>query len=314
MLRKYPAFCLALLLTALLALPARRAAAQGGELLADVTVKAENVTITDPQLLTQMKTDVTQFLNNRRWTNDVYKPEERIKCSFYIGITSIPTNGQYIATARVFSRRPVYGTSYETTLMSYAESWKFTYLPGQPLDFSENSYVNNLSSILSFYALTVIGMDQDSFAPLGGSRTFDRARNILQAAASQNQDGDEGWKDTGKRDQRSRYWLLNGLQDPQLQALRSASYVYYRQGLDVFIQKPDDARAGIFAALQGVKEAAERRPGSTLIKAFFDPKTDEITNLYRGSNSADLKQNVVALLQEVDPTSSVKYQAILQPK
>ncbi|MCC3158753.1 DUF4835 family protein [Hymenobacter sp. 15J16-1T3B] len=312
MLRNYPAICLSLLLTALLALPARRAAAQ--ELLAEVTVKAENVTITDPQLLNSMKNDVSQFLNNRRWTNDVYKPEERIKCSVYIGITSIPTNGQYIATARVFSRRPVYGTSYETTLMSYAESWKFTYLPGQPLDFSENSYVNNLSSILSFYALTIIGMDQDSFAPLGGSRTFDRARNIMQAAAAQNQDGDEGWKDNGKRDQRSRYWLLSGLQDPQLQALRSASYSYYRQGLDVFIQKPEDARTSIFIALQGVKESAERRPGSTLIKAFFETKADEIANLYRSSTSAELKQSVVALLQEVDPTSSAKYQVILQPK
>lgn len=313
MLRKYPAF-FGLLLTVLLALPRHRAAAQGGELLADVTVKAENVTITDPQLLTQMRNDVTQFLNNRRWTNDVYKPEERIKCSIYIGITAIPQNGSYVATARVFSRRPVYGTSYESTLMSYAESWKFTYLPGQPLDFSENSYVNNLSSILSFYALTIIGMDQDSFAPLGGSRTFDRARNIMQAAAGGNQDGDEGWKDNGKRDQRSRYWLLSGLQDPQLEALRSAAYAYYRQGLDVFIQKPDDARVGIFLALQGVQQAAQRRPGSTLIKAFFETKADEIANLYRGSTSADLKQNVVALLQEVDPTSSAKYQVILQPK
>ncbi|RAK65830.1 DUF4835 family protein [Hymenobacter edaphi] len=312
MVRNYSAFCLSLLLTALLVLPARRAAAQ--ELLTEVTVKAENVTITDPQLLNSMKNDVTQFLNNRRWTNDVYKPEERIKCSVYIGITSIPSNGQYIATARVFSRRPVYGTSYETTLMSYAESWKFTYLPGQPLDFSENSYVNNLSSLLSFYALTIIGMDQDSFAPLGGSRTFDRARNILQTAASQNQDGDEGWKDNGKRDQRSRYWLLSGLQDPQLQSLRSASYSYYRQGLDIFIQKPEDARTSIFIALQGVKESAERRPGSTLIKAFFETKADEIANLYRSSTSPELKQSVVALLQEVDPTSSAKYQAILQPK
>jgi Domain of unknown function (DUF4835) len=309
MLRKYFFFCLSLL--ALLTLTARRAAAQGGELNATVRVTAENVTITDRQLLTAMETDIRNFLNQRQWTNDVYKPEERIVCTIFIGITAIPENGQYQATARVFSKRPVYGTSYETTLMNYAESWKFTYLPGQPLDFSENSYVNNLSSLLSFYALTIIGMDQDSFAPLGGSRTFDRARNIMQNA-TQNQDGDEGWKESSKRDQRSRYWLLSGLQDPQLEALRSASYAYYRQGLDIFIQKPDDARTGIFTALQGVQQAAQRRPGSTLIKAFFEAKAEEITNLYRSSSSADQKQGVVALLQEVDPTNSAKYQLILQ--
>jgi hypothetical protein len=309
MLRNYPAFCLSLLLL-LLVLPAR---AQQRELDVKVEVTAENVTITDQQLLSSMRNDITQFLQ-RQWTNDVYKPEERIQCTFFIGITAIPQNGQYQATARIFSKRPVYGTSYETTLMNYAETWKFSYLPGQPLDFSENSFVNNLSSILSFYALTVIGMDQDSFAPLGGSRTFDRARNIMQNAASQNQDGDEGWKDNGKRDQRSRYWLLSGLQDPQLEALRSASYTYYRQGLDIFIQKPDDARAGIFTALQGVQQAAQRRPGSTLIRSFFETKAEEIANLYRGSTSADQKQSVVALLQDVDPTNSAKYQLILQQR
>ncbi|OON65885.1 hypothetical protein B0919_22935 [Hymenobacter sp. CRA2] len=299
-----------MLLVVLLALPARRAAGQ--ELLAEVTITTENVTITDRQLLTQMKNEITQFLNNRQWTNDVYKAEERIRCRIFIGINAIPQNGQYLATARILSTRPVYGTAYETNLMNYAESWKFTYLPGQPLDFSENSYVNNLSSILSFYALTIIGMDQDSFAPLGGSRTFDRARNIMLNAGAQNQDGDEGWKDNGKRDQRSRYWLLSGLQDPQLEALRTAVYAYYRQGLDVFIQKPDDARTSILTALQGVQQAAQRRPGSTLIRSFFETKADEIANLYRSSASPDQKQAVVALLQEVDPTNSAKYQVILQ--
>jgi hypothetical protein len=133
---------------------ASRATAQ--ELLAEVRVTAENVTITDRQLLTAMQNDITQFLNNRRWTNDVYKPEERIRCRIFVGINAIPQNGTYQATARVFTTRPVYGTSYETNVMNYAETWKFSYLPGQPLDFSENSFVNNLSSILSFYAYMMI--------------------------------------------------------------------------------------------------------------------------------------------------------------
>jgi hypothetical protein len=289
---------------------ASRATAQ--ELLAEVRVTAENVTITDRQLLTAMQNDITQFLNNRRWTNDVYKPEERIRCRIFVGINAIPQNGTYQATARVFTTRPVYGTSYETNVMNYAETWKFSYLPGQPLDFSENSFVNNLSSILSFYAYMMIGMDQDSFSPLGGTRNFARAQNILQVAATQNADGDDGWKDNGKRDQRSRYWLLNAMQDPQLEALRSAVYAYYRQGLDIFIQKPEDARKSIQEALQGVQQAAQRRPGSTLIRAFFETKADEIANIYRSSTSADQKQAVVALLQDVDPTNSAKYQVIMQ--
>ncbi|AYA37157.1 DUF4835 family protein [Hymenobacter oligotrophus] len=310
MLRNGIYFCLGLLLLVL----AGTRPVQAQELLAEVEVTAQNVAITDPQLISRMQKEIADFLNNRRWTNDVYKPEERIRCRIFIGINAIPQNGTYQTTARIFSSRPVYGTAYETNLMSYAESWQFTYLPGQPLDFSENSYVNNLSSILGFYAYMIIGMDQDSFSPLGGSRYFDRARNILQVAAGQSTDGDDGWKDNGKRDQRSRYWLLNGMQDPQLEALRSAVYAYYRQGLDVFIQKPDDARSSIFAALQGIQQANQRRPGSTLIRAFFETKADEIANIYRSSQSADQKQGVVALLQEVDPTNSAKYQAILQQR
>ncbi|UYZ57404.1 type IX secretion system protein PorD [Hymenobacter latericus] len=310
MLRNGIFFCLGLLL--MLLAGTRPAAAQ--ELLAEVEVTAQNVAITDPQLINRMQKEIADFLNNRRWTNDVYKPEERIRCRLFIGINAIPQNGTYQVTARILSTRPVYGTAYETNLMSYAESWRFTYLPGQPLDFSENSYVNNLSSILGFYAYMIIGMDQDSFSPLGGSRYFDRARNILQVAAGQSADGDDGWKDNGKRDQRSRYWLLNGMQDPQLEALRSAVYAYYRQGLDIFIQKPDDARTSIFTALQGIQQANQRRPGSTLIRSFFETKADEIANIYRSSQSADQKQGVVALLQEVDPTNSAKYQAILQQR
>ncbi|WP_400191970.1 DUF4835 family protein [Hymenobacter sp. B81] len=311
MLPKRILICL-VLLTAVLGL--RPQAARAQELLATVNVRAEGVTITDPQLLTQMQNEITQFLNVRRWTNDVYKPDERIRCQLYISIQEIPQNGTYGATVRILSTRPVYGTSYETNLLSYAESWRFTYLPGQPLDFSENSYVNNLSSILSFYAYTIIGMDQDSFAPLGGSRTFDRARNILQVASTQSTDGDDGWKDNGKANQRSRFALLNGLQDPQLEPLRTAVYNYYRQGLDVFIQKPDEARATILTALQGVQGASQRRPGSTLVRSFFETKADEIANIYRSSPQADQKQTVVALLQDVDPTNSAKYQSIMQPR
>ncbi|GAA4373270.1 DUF4835 family protein [Hymenobacter koreensis] len=283
------------------------------ELLTTVDVKAENVTITDPQLLRQMQTDITQFMN-RAWTNDVYKPDERIRCRMYISIQSIPQNGVYGATVRIFSTRPVYGTSYETNLLNYAEGWTFSYLPGQPLNFSENTYVNNLSSILSFYAFVIIGMDQDSFSPLGGSRTYDRARNILQVAATQGTDGDDGWKDNGKANQRSRFALLNGLQDPQLEALRTAVYSYYRQGLDIFIQKPEDARASILTALQGVQQANQRRPGSTLIRSFFETKADEIANIYRSSSKPEQKQAAVALLQEVDPTNTAKYQTILQKR
>ncbi|TGD82935.1 DUF4835 family protein [Hymenobacter wooponensis] len=298
---------LLLLLPLLLAAPAR-----AQELLAEVRVTTENVTIADRQLVQQMQNDMQTFLNTRSFTRQTYRPQEKIRCRFFVGITEIPQNGTYRATVRVLSTRPVYGTGYETNLLSYADKgWIFNYTPQNPIDYSENTFVGNLSSLLTFYAFTIIGMDQDSFSPLGGSPYYDRARIVLTNAASQNStnEQDAGWKDT---ESGNRYWLLNNLQDPQLEAFRSGMYAYYRQGMDIFITKPEEARANIATALQGVQQAVQRRPGTLLARAFFTTKSDEIANVFRSSPDQQQKVQVATMLTEVDPTNSAKYQAIMQ--
>ena len=285
---------------------------QAQEILAEVRVTTENVTIADQQLVQQMQKDIQSFINTRSFTSQTYRPEERIRMRMFVGITAIPQNGQYVATTRIVTTRPVYGTGYETNLLSFTDrNFKFNYSPQNPIDYSENTFVGNLSSLLTFYAYIAIGLDQDSFARLAGSPYYDRARNVLQNAASQTttNESDEAWKDGQTR---NRYWLLNNLQDPQLVAIRTGSYAYYRQGLDVFIEKPDDARTSIFTALQGVQEAATRRPGTLLARSFFDTKADEIANIFRSGNDVQQKQNLATLLSEVDPTNSAKYQAMLK--
>lgn len=285
---------------------------QAQEILAEVRITTENVTIADRQLVQQMQNDMQTFLNTRSFTSQAYRPDERIRMRLFVGITAIPQNGQYVATARIVSSRPVYGTGFETNLLSFADrNFLFNYSPQTPIDFSENNFVGNLSSLLTFYAYLTIGVDQDSFSRLGGSPYYDRARNVLQNAASQTltNESDEAWKDAQPR---NRYWLLNNLQDPQLEAIRTGIYAYYRQGLDVFIEKPEDARTSIFTALQGVQKAALRRPGTLLVRAFFDTKADEIANIFRSATDVQQKQNLTNMLIEVDPTNTAKYQAILR--
>ncbi|UOG76056.1 DUF4835 family protein [Hymenobacter tibetensis] len=287
-------------------------ASQAQEILSEVRVTTENVTISDQQLVQQMQKDIQAFLNTRSFTNQEYRPEERIKMRMFIGITGIPQNGQYIATARIVTTRPVYGTGFETNLLSFTDrNFRFNYSPQNPIDFSENTFVGNLSSLLTFYTYIAIGLDQDSFSRLGGSPYYDQARIVLQNASSQTvtNESDEAWKDGNTR---NRYWLLNNLQDPQLEALRTGSYAYYRQGLDIFIEKPEDARASIFTALQSVQVAATRRPGTLLARAFFDTKAEEIANIFRSGTDMQQKQNLANLLTEVDPTNSSKYQAMLK--
>ncbi len=287
-------------------------AAQAQELLADVSVTAQNVTITDPTLVTQMQNDIKSFLNTRAWTNIAYKPEERIKFKLFIGITGIPTNGTFQTTMRLVSTRPIYGTGYETNVVSMVDrSFNFNYSAQNPLDFSPNSFVSNLSSLLGYYAYLVIALDRDSFARLGGTAYYDQCRNIISFSASQTttNESDDGWKDSGSR---NRYWYLQNLTDPQLEAYRTGQYGYYRLGLDRFIEKPEEARTAIMTALTGIQQAALLRPGTLFARAFFDAKAEEISNVFRTSQDQSQKQQLVTMLTEVDPTNSAKYQTVLK--
>ena len=302
-------FALCCLLLALWASPSR-----AQELNARVAITLENVTITDPTLVAQLEKDMTAFLNTRTWTRQAYLQNQvdgRIKLRMFVGITGIPQNGTYQATMRLIATRPVYGTGYETNVLSINDrNFNFIYAPnGQQLDYSPSNFVNNLSSLLAFYAYMVIGADQDTFSRLGGTTYYDQARNILQYSANQTvtNESDEGWRDTSAR---NRYWLLNNLTDPQLEAFRTGLYAYYRQGMDIFIEKPDEARASILAALSGIQKANTVRPSTLFVRAFFDAKADEITNIFRTSTDAQQKQQLIALLTDVDPGNLAKYQTI----
>ncbi|MFC6224838.1 DUF4835 family protein [Hymenobacter artigasi] len=307
MMRKFLA---ALPIFALLLLAGPAARAQ--ELLAEVRVSTENVTISDPTIVTSMQNDIRTFLNNRAWTTQTYRPEERIRLKIFIGITAIPQNGTYSTTMRLISTRPVYGTGYETNVVSIVDrNFNFNYSQQNPLDFSPNSFVSNLSSLLGYYAYLVIGIDRDTFARLGGTPYYELARNVVNYSANQTQtnEADEGWRGSGSRE---RHFILDNLTDPQLEAFRTGLYGYYRQGMDIFIEKPEEARASVMAALTGVQKAALTRPGTLFARAFFDAKSDEIANIFRTSQDQSQKQQLVTMLTEVDPTNSAKYQTVLK--
>jgi hypothetical protein len=306
--RKYLSLVVVLLL-GLLAAPA-----QATELNATVEISLQNVTITDQNILASMKKDMQDFLNTRTWTKQPYQVQgtvdERIRVRLFVGITAIPQNGSYQTTMRLIATRPVYGTGYETNVLNINDrSFNFNYTPTTPLDFSPNSFVGNLASLLGFYAYMVIGTDQDTFARLGGSSYYDQARIILQYSAQQNvtNESDPGWTDSGSR---NRYWLLENLTAPQLEGFRTALYAYYRQGMDIFIQRPEEARASILTALGNIQKANSQRPQTLFVRAFFDAKADEITNIFRTTPEAQQKQQLITMMTDVDPGNLEKYQTI----
>lgn len=283
------------------------------ELKATVEVSLQNVTVTDATLVARMQSEIRRILEETIWTRQAYQPQERINLRMFVGITNIPQNGTYVATMRLIATRPVYGTSYETNVLSLTDrNFIFNFAPTTPLIFSPgtNTFTSNLASLLGFYAYLVIGTDQDSFSRLGGSPYYDQARLIVQYSNGQTataNESDTGWSDSSPN---NRYWLLNNLQDPQLEAFRTALYAYYRQGLDVFIEKPADARTSIMSALSGIQKANALRPGTLFVRAFFNAKADEIVNIFRTS-TPEQKQQLVTMLSDADPDDLAKYQTLL---
>lgn len=279
------------------------------ELQCDVIINSDQVQIQDRRVFTDMRNAVSNFMNNQRWSNDTYRPEERIKCRMLITITQVPQIGSYNAIVQVVTSRPVYGTGYETPLLSLVDrSWAFDYIEAQPLQFSENTFTSNLAALLSFYGYLIVGMDRDSFVRLGGSPFYDKALQILNNAATQ-APNTTGWKSAD--DTRSRYWLLNNLQDPQLEGYRVAQYLYYRQGMDIFIQQPEEARKNMVEAIKNIQQVFQIRPGAPILRSFFETKAEEIVAVFKGANPPE-KQAVYAMLSQIDPTNITKYQAIIQ--
>ncbi|MCC9168894.1 DUF4835 family protein [Pontibacter harenae] len=283
-------------------------AAKAQELQCDVVVNSEQVQYTDRQLFTDMQTRIFEFMN-RRWTDQPYRSEERIKCRLLINLTEMPQIGTFKANVQVVSVRPAYGTAYESTLFSFIDKdWTFLFNDAQPLDFAENSFTSNLSSMLSFYAYMIIGMDNDSFGKMGGSTAYDRARSILNLASSQG-GGYPGWKPF--EGNRNRYWMIDNLQDPQFVPFREGIYNMHRQGLDLMAENPEQGRKSVLTTLQAIQRLSQQKPGAVLIRSFFDAKADELVNVFKAAAPAD-KQQAYTILSQVDPTNNSKYEVLLQ--
>ena len=284
-------------------------AAKAQELQCDVVVNSEQVQYTDKQLFTDMQTRIFEFMNNRRWTEQAYRPDERIKCRLLINLTEMPEIGVFKANVQIASVRPAYGTGYESTLFSFIDKdWTFQFNTAQPLDFAENSYTSNLSSMLAFYAYMIIGMDNDSFGRLGGASAFDKARGILNIAASQGA-GYQGWKAFDSN--RNRYWLIDNMQDPQFLPFREGLYNMHRQGLDIMIDNPEKARQSVLTVLEDVQRLQQQKPNSAVVRSFFDAKADELVNMFKNAAPAQ-KQKAYSLLSQTDPTNNSKYEALLK--
>ena len=276
------------------------------ELNCQISVMTPQISGSDKSIYDKLQTELRDFMNNKKWTNDEWLNQERIECSMVITISDRPSTDEFKASIQVQSRRPVYRSSYNSPMFNYQDNnFTFKYVQDQLIEFDESTINSNLTAVLAYYAYIIIGLDYDSFSPMGGTPYFAKAQNIVNNAQSL---PDIGWK--AFESTRNRYWLAENLMNTSFQPLRNFMYTYHRLGFDKFTDNVTDARMAIAEGMKDLRKVYQDKPNSLLMQLFFTAKADEVVNLFSQSPQNE-KNDVVQILSLVDPSNTLKYQAIL---
>jgi hypothetical protein len=276
------------------------------ELLANVVVNHQQVQSSDDYIYDSMKKSFMEFLNNRKWTGDKYKLEERIECSFFVTINSRSGNS-FSGSLQVQSGRPIFGTSYKSTMFIVNDNdFDFTYVDQQPLNFNNNEFTSNLTAVLAYYVYAILGFDYDSFGKEGGTKYFTKAFEITTLSAN---GGGSGWKSTDGS--QNRYWLMENINNGAFKNFRDCLYKYHREGFDVMKSNKKQGEYSIYKALLGLEAVHKRQPSSYLLQVFFNAKSDEVVNVFKNATPQQ-KQKLVPVLIKIDPGNTKKYNKIIK--
>jgi len=279
--------------------------ANAQELLCNVRVNSSQVQTSDRKVFQTMQTAIYEFINNKKWTSANIQNEERIECTIMINISKKISNDEFEGSIQIQSTRPIYGTSYKSTLFNYLDNnFRFKYLEYQSLEFSEATHMSNLTSVLAFYVNIILGLDFATFSEEGGNEYFNVAQKIVSNAQNARE---TGWK--AFESDKNRYWLAHDLMDQRYSDFHMCMYRYHRTGMDKLAEEPDDARFEITEALESLKSIYRENASAFILKIFFDAKSDEIIKIYSEAFPNE-KARISKTLMEIDPSHSSKYQAI----
>jgi len=280
------------------------------EFQAKVTVNASRVNTTvDKKIFTTLQNQLTNFINNRKWTNETYKTSEKIDINFVLNIESIVEANVYKAQLLVQSARPVFSSTYQAAIINYQDAdVVFKYIEYQPVEFNENrvagsdAYAANLTAIFAYYANIILGLNYDSFSPKGGDKYLQKAQYIVNNAPEGN--GINGWKAFDGL--RNRFWLSENLTNSRNNILHSVIYGYYRNGLDKMIVNEKDAVAAFVQALSQLKTFNQETPNSMFVQFFMQNKFAEISGIVK-RGTLEEKAKATEILANLDPTNGGKY-------
>jgi hypothetical protein len=275
------------------------------DLNARISVLSPKIQTSNKRVFQVLENAMKDFLNNRRWSNDQILPQERVDCNFVLNITAWDGSSKYSGELQVQSTRPTYGSTYTSTLLSVNDrDFDFTYTEGQQLDFNEQTFQSNITSVLAFYANIIMGLDYDSFSRFGGTPYFARAKTIVTAAQGASY---KGWNAFDSN--LNRYWLSENLTNKRYAVLRDFSYNYHRLGLDLMSDNAANGRKAISTFLSDLSQIDRQGVGAMLPQIFFAAKSDEFVSIF---SAADPQSRIQAynILNQADPSNGNKYQAL----
>ena len=275
------------------------------ELNCQVTVNFDQVSGSNRQVFTTLETAISEFVNQKKWTDKTVKSQERINCAMNIIITK-RDNNTFEGSIQIQSTRPVYGTSYETPVLNIRDNdFNFKYNEFDQFIYNPTRFDSNLISTIVFYTYIILGVDADSFALNGGETYLKEAENVtLQAQQS----GLAAW--SNQVGVQNRFQMIDNLLSPGLNQFRSVIYNYHRKGLDELTGDAKIAKQSLENSIITLDRLFNKVIGNPLLRLFFDAKADEIVNLYSDGPNTRSKQRLIAVLQKISPNNSSKWRNI----
>jgi len=281
--------------------------ASAQDLNARVEVLSPKIATTNKRIFNSLQTAMREFLNGRKWSADAIQPKEKIDCSFILTVTAWDNGTSFSGELQVQSTRPVYNASYNTPLLSINDrDFDFSYTEGQTIDFNNQTFESNLSSVMAFYAYMIMAFDYDSFSKFGGTAYYANAQTVVINAQSSSY---KGWKAFDNNT--NRYWLSENTINKIYIPLREFLYTYHRLGLDVMADNAVNGRKAILSALPVLTQLDRVRVGATLPTVFFSAKRRELVAIFAKASSQERVQ-AMNILNQADPANGTLYQTLQQ--
>ena len=277
------------------------------ELNAKVMINHSQVSNTKTSVFEALEQKITQFLNERAWTSLKFRENERIQCSFNIIVSSwSESDNSFKANLLVACSRPVYNSAYTTTVWNHTDKdFNFNFQEFDQLEWRPDQIDNNLTAVLAYWVYVIIGMDLDSFAPMGGTDVLRVAQQIVNDADNL---GFSGWR--AFDDTKNRYAIVNDYLDGSMEKFRQLQYKYYREGLDQMAESTERGRAAIAEAVQLLQQSHEDKNLSQLPVLFSDFKKEELANIFHGQGTSKEREDIYDILFKLNPAQSTTWEKI----